>query len=85
MEVLCRVKGRKYNTGGSIIGNYNSNPIIDTFIFDVEYPDGRIDTFTTNVIVESIYAQVDDQGFTTSFMDEIMDHEKTKILIRREE
>ena len=64
VEVLCRVKGRKYNTGGSIIDNYNSNPIIDTRIFDVEYPDGRIDAFTTNVIVESIYAQVDDQGFT---------------------
>ena len=47
VEVLCRVKGRKYNTGGSIIDNYNSNPIIDTRIFDVEYPDGRIDAFTT--------------------------------------
>ena len=76
VEVLCRVKGRKRNTDGSIIGNYNSNPIIDTRIFDVEYPDGRIDAFATNVITESIYAQVDDQGYTTIFLNEIMKRQR---------
>ena len=78
MEVLCRVKGRKRNTDGSLIGNYNSKPILDNRIFTLEYHDGRIDAFATNVIAESIYAQVDDQGFTASFLDEIMDYEKTK-------
>ena len=78
VEVLCRVKGIKRNTDESLIGNYNSNPILDTRIFDVEYPDGKIDAFATNVISESIYAQVDDQGFTISFLDDIIDHEKAK-------
>ena len=30
------------------------------------------------MIAESIYVQIDDQNFTTSFLDGIMDHEKTK-------
>ena len=50
VEVLCRVKGRKRNTDGSLIGNYNSNPILDNRIFTLEYHDGRIDAFATNVI-----------------------------------
>ena len=33
------------------------------------------------MIAESIYVQIDDQNFTTSFLDEIMDHEKTKEVI----
>ena len=76
-EVLCRVKGRKRTSDGAIIGTYNSNPILDTRVFDVEYPDGRIEAFTTNMIAESLYSNVDDEGFTVGLLDEIVDHDKT--------
>ena len=82
VEVLCRVKGRKRDSAGTLIGQYNSNPILDTRIFNVEYPDGRVEAFTTNVIAESIYANIDDEGFDTGILDEIVDHEVDKTAIK---
>jgi hypothetical protein len=38
------------------------NPILDTRVYDVEFPDGRVDKYAANVIAESMFAQVDDEG-----------------------
>lgn len=51
-EVLCRVKGRKRTSNGDAVGQYNPNPILDTRLFDVEYPDGRVEAYATNAIAE---------------------------------
>lgn len=37
VEVLCKVKGRKRDSNGNLIGNYNQNPNLDTCVFQVEY------------------------------------------------
>ena len=50
------------------------NPILDTRIFVVEFPDGRCEEYTTNIIAESILANVDDNGFDTGLFDKIVDH-----------
>ena len=84
-EVLCRVKGRKRHSNGTQIGEYNPNPILDTRLFDVEYPDGRVEAFTTNKIAEALYSNVDDQGFTVGLLKEIVDHEGTHEAIPKEE
>ena len=76
MEVLCTVKGRKRNAEGVAIGEYHQNPILDTHIFQVEHPDGRVEEYVTNVIAESILGNVDDQGFDVGWIDEILDHRK---------
>jgi hypothetical protein len=77
VEVLCRVKGRKRTADGTAIGTPNPNPILDTRIFEVEFPDGHVDAYTTNVIAESLYSNVDDDGFNTGLLDEIIDHKKS--------
>ncbi len=74
VEVLCRVKGRKRTADGTAIGTSNPNPILDTRIFEVEFPDGHVDAYTTNVIAESLYSNVDDDGFNTGLLEEIIDH-----------
>jgi hypothetical protein len=81
VEVLCRVKGRKRRADGSAIGVSNPNPILDTRIFEVEYPDGHVDAYSTNVIAESLYANTDEEGNSTGLLDEIVDHRKSNAAI----
>ena len=50
------VVGRKRDYDGKPIGTSNSNPILDTRVYDVEFPDGHVEEFTANVIAECIYS-----------------------------
>ena len=72
-------------SNGAPISTYHSNPILDTRIFNLEYLDGRIEAFTTNKIAESLYSNVDDKGFTTGLLDEIVDHEKSDEAVKKED
>jgi hypothetical protein len=59
---------------GFPVGVHNSNPILDTREYEVQFPDGSTDTFTANLIAENLYAQVDDEGRSYQVMREIIDH-----------
>ena len=77
MEVLCRVTGRKGDTSGEAIGQYNPNPILDTRIFQVEHPDGWIEEYArTNVIAESLLSNVNEEGYDIGWIEEIINHHK---------
>jgi hypothetical protein len=39
-----------------------TNPILDTRVFEVQFLDGTINEYATNVIAENILAMVDDDG-----------------------
>jgi len=57
-----KVTGRKRDQDGNPIGLRNSNPILDTRVYEVQFPDGHAEEFAANVIAESLYSQVDDEG-----------------------
>ena len=76
-HVLAVVKGRKRGLNGELIGNGNPNPILDTRIFQVEFPDGHLEEYATNKIAEALYSQVDEDGHNTGVMHEICDHRKS--------
>ena len=44
------------------IGTANDNPILDSRIYEVEYPDGHRASLAANVITENSFAQVGDEG-----------------------
>jgi hypothetical protein len=67
---------RKRDNDGDLIGHSNKNPILDTSLYEVEFNDGRVGTYATNVIAENIYEQVDDEGVAYALFDEIVDHVK---------
>ena len=74
--VRGRVVGRKRDADGNPIGIRNPNPMLDTREYDVEFPDGSIETYTANIIAEAMYSQVDDLGREFLLMEEIVDHRK---------
>ena len=55
-----RVKSRKRDANGNPVGRANSNPILDTRLYNVEFPDGHIAAYAANVIAKNMYTQVDE-------------------------
>jgi hypothetical protein len=49
-------------------------PILDTRLYNIEFPDGHTAAYAANVIEENMYAQGDEEGHTIVIMDEIVDH-----------
>jgi hypothetical protein len=53
---------RKRELDGTTRGRANANPMLDTRTYEIEFPDGRSDEYTTNLIAENMYAQCDIEG-----------------------
>eukprot|EP00536_Pseudo-nitzschia_multiseries_P001735 jgi/Psemu1/3956/gm1.3956_g len=51
------------------------NPILDTRLYKLQVPDGTIEEYTANIVAESLYSSVDDDGRMFTLLDELIDHE----------
>ena len=69
----ARVLRRSKDQNGNIIGSYDDNPILNTIVYDVEFPDGVVKQYAANTIAENMYAQVDSEGYQYSLLDSIID------------
>jgi len=74
--VKGQVVARKRDAHGNARGNANSNPILDSRVYEVQFSDGHTEEYAANVIAEAIYAQVDDEGHEHLILDEIIDFRK---------
>ncbi|MGH3054233.1 MAG: reverse transcriptase domain-containing protein, partial [Gaiellaceae bacterium] len=79
------VVGRKRDTNGNPIGNYSNNPILDSRVYEVEFPDGHVEEYSANTIAESLYAQVDDEGNQYLILKEIIDYNKDHSAISKDD
>ena len=70
------VRARKHGLDGNPIGKANTNPILDTRVYEVEFPDGEVKEFAANVIAENLYAQIDEDGQHHQILSAIIDHKK---------
>jgi hypothetical protein len=74
IAMTAKVTGRKRDQEEHLIGRSNPNPVIDTRLYDVEFDDGRVGTYSTNIIAENIFEQVDSEGQAHVLFDDIIDH-----------
>ena len=82
-NILGRVKNRKRDHDGRLIGTTNPNPILNTAVYNVETPDGNIHEYTVNIIAENLYDQTDDDGYDYRLLYEIIGHRKTEDAIEK--
>ena len=68
------VRRRKRNVEVNTIGRANSNPIIDTQTYEVEFEDGIMITYSANFIAESIYDRCDEEVQKYLLFGSILDH-----------
>ena len=71
---FARVVKRLRDKNGLPIGTANDNPILDTRVYEVEFPDGYRSSLAANAIAENLFAQVDEEGNRHVLFDEIIDH-----------
>ena len=68
------VKRQKLHPGKNLVGKSNHNPIVDTRIYTVTFPDGAEMEYAANVIAEIMWAQCDIDRNQMLLMDAITDH-----------
>ena len=70
------VSRKRTSDGKSLVGRPNTNPILDTRVYNVEFNDGSVEEFTTNMISESIFDQIDEEGYSYNILKGIIGHRK---------
>ena len=73
---MGKVKQRTIGSDGKAMGRYDPNPILNSIIYDVEFPDGQVKEYAANILAENMFSQVDSQGHSTLLIDQIIDHRK---------
>ena len=79
--VVGRVIKRARGQDGNPIGIRNSNPLLDTREYVIEFSDGSTAEYTANVIAENLFSQVDSEGHQYILLKEVIDHHKSTAAI----
>ena len=73
-QQAARVVGVIRNNEGQIIGEFIHNPILNTKVYEVMFPDGAVHQYAAKTIAENIHSQVDEEGHQYQLMDHISNH-----------
>jgi len=74
--VRAKVIARKRDVNGNLIGNYNSNPVLNTRIYIAEFPDGHISEYAANLIPNAIYDETNDDGYQEVLFEQIIGRDR---------
>ena len=73
---MGKVTQRSLHADGRMTGTYHDNLFLNTITYGIEFPDGQVKEYGTNIIVENKLTQVDSDGYSLSLMDSIIDHQR---------
>ena len=57
-----------------ISGDFNDNPLLNTQVYNVEFPNGNVEQYAANIIAENIYKTCDDKGYRWLTVVDIVGH-----------
>ena len=63
----------------------NSNPILDTRVYEVDFEDGARQYYSANLIAENMYSQIGTEGNKYLLLSEIIDHAKDRRAILKDD
>ena len=75
-QVMAKVLRKSVDENGQVIGAHNDNPLLNTLVYDVEFPDGDVKKYAANLISENVLSQVDPNGYYKNTMEAILDHKR---------
>ena len=84
IPLLTTVKRRKLDHKGQPIGVSNTNSIIDFRIYELEFPDGRVEEYSVNVIIENMLDQIKSNDWDASMFDEVTSIRKNHEAINKD-
>ena len=72
----AKVIRRAIGPDGVVVGTYDDNPMLNSIVYDVEFPDGTIREYSANLIAENMLTQVDSDGYSLTLMEGIVDYRR---------
>ena len=82
---LCKVLRRSVDKDGKTTGVYNKDPTLNTMLYDVEFPDGIVKQYGANIIAQNVLEQVEDDGYFTVKLKQILDHRREGNAVSKEQ
>jgi hypothetical protein len=82
---LERVSNRKRAHDGSPIGHKNKNPLLDSRIYIVKFPDNEMKDVGFNILAEHLFSQMDKDGNRFRFFRRIIGHRRNANKIDKED
>ena len=77
-EQLAKVVRRAVDKDGRLIGSFDKNPMLNTLVYEVQFPDGTLKHYSANIIAENILQQVDSAGHHSHTLEGILEARKGK-------
>ena len=74
------VMRQKRDLERNIIGSHHSYPLFDTCIYKVQFQDGLISEYASNIISENLYLRIDRDGNKFPLQNDFLYHRLTKNL-----
>jgi hypothetical protein len=71
-----KVTQRALGPDGKTAGTYDDNPMLNSIVYEVEFPDGQVKEYAANMIAENMLTQVDSDGYSTTILKAIIDYRK---------
>ena len=78
-----KVVGRSKDDDENIIDKYNSNIMLNTMVYDVEFTDITICEYRANLIAKNMYSQFDSEVFSHSILSGIIDFSKDTAAVQK--
>mmetsp|Transcript_1845 Transcript_1845/g.3759 ORF Transcript_1845/g.3759 Transcript_1845/m.3759 type:complete len:134 (-) Transcript_1845:2277-2678(-) len=76
-----KVISRALDEQGKVVGNYHANPVLDTRVYGVLFPDGAVKQYAANIIAKHMYSQCDDERYQHQILDCILDVRKDNMAL----
>ena len=75
---VAKVKHRKRNSDGNLVGRKHKIPTLDSRIYVCEFPDGEEIDVSYNTLAEHLFSQCDSEGNQYQIFQEIINHRRNK-------
>jgi hypothetical protein len=75
-----KVKRRSIDDNGKTMGAYSDNPIMNSIVYEVEFPDGALKEYAANILSDNLLSQVAHKGYSIVMMREIIDYERDEAM-----
>ena len=84
-QTHATVVGPALDKEGKVKGRLDDNPLLNTRIYGVMFPDGAVKQYAATVIAENMWAQVDHEGHQYLLLDHITDHRSDDTAIKKDD
>ena len=71
--VAGRVKQQLLVPEVKIVGRYDDNHMMNSMIYEVDFPDGKLKDYVENFIPKNMLSQVDDERYIVTLLNSVVD------------